>query len=96
MENIKIPTPAWSSEIVKNILSLEKLRSDKIISDIPPYIFFQLKTIFQTLETIGSSRIEGNHTTLSEYVDKLIGKNHDTKYFIALCDEYLKKTRLCR
>lgn len=30
------------------------------------------KNIFQILETLGSARIEGNNTTLSEYVEKLI------------------------
>ena len=41
----------------------------------PAYIFFQLKNIFQILETLGSARIEGNNTTLSEYVEKLIDSN---------------------
>ena len=38
----------------------------------PYHIFSQLKNIFQLLETLGSARIEGNNTTLSEYVEKII------------------------
>ncbi len=69
---IKIPDPAWSSNLARVILDLEKLRSKKLIGEIPEHIFFQLKGIFQILETLGSARIEGNNTTLSEYVEKII------------------------
>ncbi len=34
-----------------------------------PHVFFQLKSIFQTLESIGSARIEGNNTTISEFIE---------------------------
>lgn len=71
---ITIPDPAWGSNLAKTILDLEKLRSKKLYGEIPPYIFFQLKDIFQILETLGSARIEGNNTTLSEYVEKIIDK----------------------
>ncbi len=30
---------------------------------------FQLKHIFHTLESIGSARIEGNNTTIAEYIE---------------------------
>lgn len=38
-----------------------------------PNIFFQLKNIFHTLESIGSARIEGNRTTIAEYIETKIG-----------------------
>lgn len=69
---IKIPNPAWESNLARTILDLEKLRSKKLIGEVPPHIFFQIKDIFQILETLGSARIEGNNTTLSEYVEKII------------------------
>ena len=72
MQEIHIPSPAWGSDLATIILDLEKLRTRQLQGDIPPYIFFQLKNIFQILETLGSARIEGNNTTLSEYVEKLI------------------------
>ena len=36
-------------------------------------IFFQLKHIFHMLESLGSARIEGNHTTLADYVESKLG-----------------------
>ena len=70
--HIKIPEPRWGSRLANIILSLEKLRVKKLWGSVPPYIFFQLKNIFQILENLGSARIEGNNTTLSEYVEKII------------------------
>jgi len=32
-------------------------------------MFFQLKHVFHMLESLGSARIEGNHTTLADYVE---------------------------
>lgn len=69
---IKIPDPAWGSNLANVILDLEKLRSKELRGEVPPHIFFQLKNIFQILETIGSARIEGNNTTLAEYIEKII------------------------
>jgi filamentation induced by cAMP protein fic len=73
--NIIIPEPSFGSNLTNIILDLEKLRTKRLGGDVPPYIFFQLKNIFQILETLGSARIEGNNTTLSEYVEKIIDKN---------------------
>lgn len=72
---IRIPEPTWNSPLAGAILELEKLRTQHLYSEVPPYIFFQLKDIFQILETLGSARIEGNNTTLSEYVEKIIERN---------------------
>jgi len=69
---IKIPEPKWGSGITEIILELEQLKAREFIGEIPPFIFFQLKNIFQIMENIGSARIEGNNTTLSEYVENII------------------------
>lgn len=71
---IKIPDPAWGSNLARIVLDLEKLRSKELFWELPPHIFFQLKGIFQILETLGSARIEGNNTTLSEFVEKIINQ----------------------
>ncbi|MDX9813521.1 MAG: Fic family protein [Sulfurimonas sp.] len=76
MEKITIPDPSWGSNLANVILDLEKLRTKKLGGDVPPYIFFQLKEIFHILETLGSARIEGNNTTLSEYVEKIIEQDN--------------------
>jgi len=77
MNKIKIPDPSWGSELANIILDLEKLRTKRLGGDVPPHIFFQLKNIFHILETLGSARIEGNNTTLAEYIEKIIEKEKD-------------------
>jgi Fic family protein len=72
MDKIIIPDPSWGSNLANVILDLERLRTKQLGGDVPSYIFFQLKEIFHILETLGSARIEGNNTTLSEYVEKII------------------------
>ena len=100
MIKIHIPDPAWGSDLANIILDLEKLRTKILGGDLPPYIFFQLKEIFQILETIGSARIEGNNTTLSEYVEQIIEqeeKDERTREIINLenaiefIEEYMDK-----
>lgn len=74
MNNVKIriPEPKWESDLTNLIIDLEKLKVKRIEGEIPEYIFLQLKEIFHKLETLGSARIEGNNTTLSEYIEKII------------------------
>ena len=72
---ITIPDPSFGSSLTQLLFDLEKLRHKKLGGSVPPYIFFQLKEIFHILETLGSSRLEGNHTTLAEYVEKVIENN---------------------
>lgn len=75
VRNIKdIPEPAFGSELNTVIVELEKLREKHLHGTVPPYVFFQLKDIFQTLESLGSTRIEGNRTTVSEYAEKIIAR----------------------
>lgn len=69
---LKIYEPEWGSQLASTIVELEKLRVKKLGGPVPPYIFFQLKDIFQMMESLGSARIEGNHTTLAEFVEKII------------------------
>lgn len=66
--------PPFDSELTSIIIELEKLRVKKLGGPVPPYIFFQLKGIFQILESLGSARIEGNNTTLAEFIEKVIEK----------------------
>ncbi len=64
--------PDWGSPLASVIIELEKLRVKQLGGSVPPYIFFQLKEIFHIFESLGSARIEGNHTTLSEFVERII------------------------
>jgi Fic family protein len=77
---LKLYKPKWDSRLAKTIVELERLREKRLGGPVPPYIFFQLKNIFQMMESLGSARIEGNHTTLAELVEKIIEKvPKDTK-----------------
>lgn len=77
---LKLYDPDWGSPLAGVIIELEKLRVKRLGGPVPPYIFFQLKNIFHIFESLGSARIEGNHTTLSEFVERIIEKpaNKDT------------------
>lgn len=69
---LKLYDPKWGSKLANTIIELEKLRVKKLGGPVPSYIFFQLKDIFQMFESLGSARIEGNNTTLAEFVEKII------------------------
>src|SRR3989344_5377985 len=69
---LRLYDPDWGSPLAGVIIELEKLRVKKLGGPVPPYIFFQLKDIFQIFESLGSARIEGNNTTLAEFVEKII------------------------
>ncbi len=70
---LELIKPEWGSRLASLIFDLEELRTKRLGSvGVPPYIFFQLKEIFHILESLGSARIEGNRTTLAEFIEKKI------------------------
>jgi Fic family protein len=71
--DLRIVEPAYSSTLTDTIIELEQLRSPRRTrSRVHPEIFAQLKSVFHDLESLGSVRIEGNNTTLSDIVEKTI------------------------
>ena len=76
---LRIVEPSFDSSLTSVIIDLEKLRESRLDSKVHPGIFFQIKHIFQLLESLGSARIEGNNTTISELVEKEISgkRNND-------------------
>lgn len=75
--DLKIVEPSFSSTITDLILDLEHLRKKTLSGSTNPNVFFQLKQIFQTLESIGSARIEGNNTTILEYIETKLEETHN-------------------
>jgi len=73
--DLRLVTPTYESEITDHIIYLEYLRKLSISGTTPLQIFFQIKGIFHMLESIGSANIEGNRTTVVEYVDNKIERN---------------------
>lgn len=67
--DLSLPNPAFDSPLVDVLTELEYLRRLQLRGSTPAPLFFQLKHIFHMLESLGSARIEGNHTTLADYVE---------------------------
>jgi Fic family protein len=66
---LKLLEPAFGSKLTDLIIELDYLRKKKLGGSTHPRTFFQLKEIFHILESIGSARIEGNRTTIAEYIE---------------------------
>lgn len=66
---LRLPKIEFEWPIMDAIIGLEILRYKSLSGTTPPLIFFQLKRIFHMLESIGSARIEGNNTTIADYVE---------------------------
>lgn len=67
--DLALLNPAFDSPLVDVVTELEHLRRLQLGGSTPAPVFFQLKHIFHMLESLGSARIEGNHTTLADYVE---------------------------
>jgi Fic family protein len=61
--------PAFDSPLVDILTELEHLRRMELRGTTPAPVFSQLRYIFHMLESLGSARIEGNHTVLADYVE---------------------------
>lgn len=66
---IRMPKVDFDMPITDLIMELEKLRYKILKGTTPPYIFYQIRAVFQMIESIGSSRIEGNNTTIADYIE---------------------------
>lgn len=66
---LNIPKPSFDSNITELIVGLEVLRNEKVYLNVHPCLFFQLNQLFHIIESLQSARIEGNRTTLDDYVE---------------------------
>ena len=67
--DLALHKPSFDSPLVDVMFDLDHLRRLELGGTTPAPVFFQLKSIFHMLESLGSARIEGNHTTLADYVE---------------------------
>lgn len=74
--NLKLIEPSFDSSLTDLIIELDYLRKKPLTGSTHPKVFFQLKNIFHTLESIGSARIEGNNTTIAEYIETKLAKSN--------------------
>lgn len=70
--DLELLNPSFDSGLVDVLNELEHLRRLQLSGDTPPAVFLQLKDLFHTLESLGSARIEGNHTTLADYIESKV------------------------
>jgi Fic family protein len=69
---LRLINPSFSSPLVDVLTDLEHLRRAQLKATTPYQVFVQLKQVFHILESLASARIEGNHTTLTDYVEARI------------------------
>lgn len=74
---LKLVEPSFGSSLTDLIIELDYLRKKPLGGSTHPRVFFQLKHIFHTLESIGSARIEGNNTTVAEYIETKLESNEN-------------------
>ncbi len=70
--DLKLISPPFDSTLTESIMALDHLRKKVLGGSTPEHIFFQIKNIFHIIESIGSARIEGNHTTIFDYIESKI------------------------
>lgn len=70
--DLKLVSPSFESRLMDALMELNHLRRLRLYGSTAPFLFFQLKEIFHLLESVGSARIEGNRTTVSEYIEQKI------------------------
>ncbi|MEC4116731.1 Fic family protein [Myroides phaeus] len=75
---LELIKPDFDSRLTDLIIELEHLRKKQLGGSTHPQVFFQLKHLFHTLESIGSARIEGNNTTIAEYIETKL-ENDESK-----------------
>ena len=75
--DLKLVEPPFASELTDLVIELDYLRQKELGGSTDPNIFFQLKNIFHRLESIGSARIEGNNTTIIEYMETKINQEKE-------------------
>lgn len=68
-KSIEIPRFGFDNELTGLIVELERVREKFDHGTTSAPIFFELKNIFQLATSMTSARIEGNHTTVVDFVE---------------------------
>lgn len=94
---LKIIFPEYNSQLTNLIIELNRLRGIEPKKPLTHPVFAQLKIVFHMLESLGSARIEGNHTTLSEYAEAKLEGDTEKKSIIEIenlekCMDFIEDT----
>lgn len=85
--DLRLVEPPFGSPLTELVLQLDYLRKKPLGGTTHHVLFFQLKNIFHLLESIGSARIEGNRTTLAEYIERKIeGSGAEEERFLEIAN----------
>lgn len=77
---LRLIEPPFDSMLTQHIIDLDYLRRQTKITETTPHeIFEQIKRIFFMVESLGSARIEGNHTTIIEYAESKLNPKSTPK-----------------
>lgn len=68
---LRLVGPEFADSLTASIVELEAMRR-RLRGSTSPELFNDLKYIFQMMESFGSSRIEGNRTTIADLIDARI------------------------
>lgn len=91
--DLDLITPEFDSSITDLIIELDHLRKKELGGTTHPKVFFQLKSIFHTLESIGSARIEGNNTTITDFIENKSNETTSTNQNILEIENIEKSMR---
>lgn len=72
--DLRLLNPQFHSPLLDVLTDLEHLRRLRMEGTTPWPVFLQLKQVFHLLESLASARIEGNHTTLADYVESKVSQ----------------------
>ncbi len=74
----KMPEPAFSNNITDLVMDLEFLRRREVVRTTDTILYEQLRRIFKDLDALASSRVDGNKTGLTKFLESK-EENPDTK-----------------
>lgn len=75
--DLKLPDILFSSPLTDLVIQIGQLGNRPPGGSTHSLIFSQLKEIFHMLESIGSARIEGNNTTVAEFIETKLENRED-------------------
>ena len=74
----KMPEPAFGSRITDLVMDLEFLRRREIVPTTDSILFEQIRRIFRDLDAIAATRVDGNKTGVSKFLESK-NESQDTK-----------------
>ncbi|MGQ7310957.1 Fic family protein [Microbacterium arabinogalactanolyticum] len=76
-ELYRLPPLSFGSDLVATLFEIERLRADIGTGSTPRDTYAELHLLFDTVMSVVSARIEGNHTTVYEALDRVGGAPTD-------------------